>query len=280
MPTHSAGFAAVRTSGQTRTTPAKRGPYDPVVVQTPSLVVLLGLPLWVGPPLLLIIGVTRLRLTRIAFGAVLAGALTFLYVVAFQLLQGQGLPTWIEGLVLWGPTTLAVCGAAFVTDRWLSRRRGSDTDLAFGENGSRLMVRRTVAPLAAAFVGWSVFCGGCLFGPAAELFDLRVSSPPPALVLPLPDDLTLVSADRDCGSEQCSDTFLIGSPDQASLQELTRRIWAHLAGSKGWRRLRDNAGCQRLGWFARKDFCLFVSVERTAPVVVLKVHATGAAQPA
>jgi hypothetical protein len=44
-------------------------------------------------------------------------------------------------------------------------------------------------------------------------------------------------------------------------------------------RLRDDAGCQRPGWFLRNEFCLFVDVERTAPAAALRVNVTGAVQP-
>lgn len=254
--------------------PEERGPYDLAMVETQSLFALLGLPLWLGPPMLLLIVVTRARAVRIAFGGGLAAALTFLYAVACQFLQGKGLPIWIEGLVLWGPTTLAVCGAAFMTDRWLARRRDSSTLPVSAETGSQLAVRRRL--FVAAFVGWSVFCSGCVSSPVAGFVDLRFDSPTPGLVLPMPNDLTLVSADRGCGSEMCSEIYLVGSLDQASPQELTDRLWAHLVGTKGWERLRDDAGCQRPGWFFQHEFCLFVDVEQAGPVAVLKVRVTGA----
>ncbi|MEN3611371.1 hypothetical protein AAH979_17650 [Plantactinospora sp. ZYX-F-223] len=38
---------------------AERHPYDPAVIEMPSPVAFLGLPLWLGPPVLLIIMVTR-----------------------------------------------------------------------------------------------------------------------------------------------------------------------------------------------------------------------------
>lgn len=91
----------------------------------------------------------------------------------------------------------------------------------------------------------------------------------------MPRDLTLVSADRSCGSQTCSEVYLIGSPDQASLPELTERLWAHLVGTKDWQRLRHDAGCQRPGWLIRNEFCLFVDVEQTEPVAMLEVHVTG-----
>jgi hypothetical protein len=81
------------------------------VADTPSPLALLGLPLWLGPPLLLLLAVTRSRVVRLAFGVGLAAVLTLLYAVTIQLLPHPGLPTWIEGLMLWGPTTLAMCGA-------------------------------------------------------------------------------------------------------------------------------------------------------------------------
>lgn len=246
------------------------------MIDMPWPLALLGLPLWFGPPLLLVIAVSRARVVRIAFGAMLAAALTFLYAVVAQLLQGPRLPIWIEGLVLWGPTTLVVCGAAFLSDRWISRRQASRVGTG-SDAGSRPAVRRTAGPLlAAAFIGWSACCGGCVFSPAAEAFDLRIDSPTPGLVQPMPDDLTLVSADRDCGSEWCSEIYRVGSPDQASVSELRERLWAHLVADKGWTRLRDDAGCQRPGWFIREEFCLFVDVDQAGPAAMLEVHVTGA----
>jgi hypothetical protein len=104
---------------------------------------LVGLPLWLGPPLLLIIMVTRAGVVRIGFGAGLVAALTLLYLSVCQLLQGPGLPIWIEGLLLWGPTTLAVCGAAVLTDRWFTRRR--DSDAAFRIRYGRCRTHSTPA---------------------------------------------------------------------------------------------------------------------------------------
>jgi len=232
---------------------------------------LVGLPLWLAPPLLLTTVVTRARVVRIGFGTGLVGALTLLYLFACQLLQGPGLPIWIEALLLWGPTALAVCGAAVLTDRWLLRRRDS------GDVVAAPAARRTMGPLlVAAFIVWSTCCGGCVVSPAAELMDLRFDSPTPGLVLPMPKDLTLVSADRECGSVWCSEIYLIGSPDKAGETELMDRLWAHLTGTKGWERMRDDAGCQRPGWFLRNEFCLFVDAQQPGPGAVLKIHVTGA----
>ncbi|HZM77568.1 MAG TPA: hypothetical protein VFC19_17765 [Candidatus Limnocylindrales bacterium] len=235
---------------------------------------IVGLLPWLGLPLLLIVMVTRAGMVRIGFGAGLAVALVFLYLSVCQLLPGPGWPIWIEGLLLWGPTTLAVCGAAALTDRWFSRRLGSASGSAATATAP---VARWMGPLLmAAFVGWSACCGGCVFSPAAEFVDLRLDSPTPGLVLPIPKDLTLVSADRECGSAWCSELYLIGSPDQASLPELTDRLWAHLTDTKGWKRMREDAGCQRPGWFLRNEFCLFVDPEQAGPDARLKVHVTGA----
>ena len=242
----------------------------------PWLFAVLGLPLWFGPAFLLLIVTTRAATVRIAFGIGLAAALTLLYAAFCQLLQGPGLPTWIEGLVLWGPTTLLATGAAVLADQWASSRRASSAGLQAGEARSASVARRRAGGLlAAAVFGASACCGGWVFSPAAELLDLRIDSPVPALVLPMPQDLTLVSADRSCGSQTCSEVYLIGSPDQASLPELTERLWVHLVGTKHWQRLRHDAGCQRPGWLIRNDFCLFVDVEQAEPFAVLEVHVTG-----
>ncbi len=243
----------------------------------PSSAILLGLLPWFGLPLLLIIMVTRLRVVRFAFGTVLVVALTVLFAIFLELLQGKGLPTWAEGLMLWGPTTLVVCGAALLVDRRLSRRQQRRAQPE-AEQILRATVggRRPVRSLAGAFVAWSMVCGCCLISPAVELFDLRLESPTPGLVLPMPRNLTLVSVDRECGSDLCSETYLVGSPDKASPQELAARLWKHLVVSKGWDRLRDDAGCQRPGWFLRHQVCLFVDVERATPAAVLRIHVTGA----
>jgi hypothetical protein len=237
---------------------------------------LLSLPLWFGPPFYLLFVMTRTRVVRIAFGAGLAAALLPLYAIAFDLLSGSGLPVAVEAWVLWGPTTVAVCGAAWSVDQWLAGRRGSGGEPESGATGSGSVGRRKLgAWLAAAFVGFSACFGGCVFSPMASS-ELRTDAPGQGLVLPLPTNLTLVSSDQDCGSEMCSETFLVGSPDQASLPELTSRLWDHLVGRKGWDRTRDNAGCQRRGWFSRNEFVVIVDVERTAPAAVLKVFLTGA----
>jgi hypothetical protein len=245
------------------------------VVEVPWLFAVSGLPLWFGPPFLLLNKVTRAAMVRVAFGIGLAAALTFLYAVFCQLLQGPGLPIWIEGLELWGPTTLLATGAAVLADRWVSSRRASPAGPQPGAAGSASVARRRAGGLlAAAVLGVSACCGGCVLSPAAELFDLRIDSPGPALVLPMPEDLTLISADRSCGSQTCSEVYLIGSPDQVGLPELTERLWAHLVGTKHWQRLRHDAGCQRPGWLIRNEFCLFVDVEHVEPSAVLKVHVT------
>jgi len=243
---------------------------------TPWPLTLLGLPLWFGPPFLLLLTASRARVVRVASGATLAVTLTFLYAVCAQLLQGPWLPIASEGLVLWGPTTLVVCGAAFLADKWMSGSQASGVSPGSGATASKPVARRGAARwLVAAIVGWSACCGGCVLSPAAEFVDLRFDSPAPGLVLPMPAGLSLVSADRDCGSESCSEAYRVGSPDQAGVPELTDRLWAHLAGTKGWQRLRDDSGCRRSGWFIQNEFCLYVRVERAGPDAVLEVHVTG-----
>jgi hypothetical protein len=233
------------------------------MVATSWLVALLGLPLWVGPPIGLLSVGSRTRAVRIAFGAVLAVALAFLYAVFCQMLQGPRLPLSDEGLALWGPTTLLVCGAAFVFERLILRRPttsdGTEAGVAGSKSDGRLVVTKM---LVAVLLAWSTCCVGCLLSPAAEMFDLRLDSPSPGLVLPMPDDLSLVSADRECGSELCAEIYRIGSPDEASLPEFKARLWAHLVGDKGWVRRRDDAACQRPGWFIRMNSAFSSTLSR------------------
>jgi hypothetical protein len=247
------------------------------MVDMPWPLALLVLGLWLGPPLLLICVLTRAGAVRVASATALAVALTLLYAVALELVQGPGLPSRIDALILWGPTTLVACGSAVLADRWRSRRRDPAGARAAAAPGPGPELRRSPGRgLVVAFVVWSALCGGCVFSPAAEFVDLRLDSPTPGLVLPMPKDLTLASADRSCGSVMCAEIYLIGSPDGVGPAELTERLWAHLVRTKGWQRLRDDAGCRRPGWIVRNRFCAFVDVEQMEPVAVLKVQVTGA----
>jgi hypothetical protein len=108
------------------------------------------------------------------------------------------------------------------------------------------------------------------------MLDLRVDSPTSSLVLPLPSNLTLISADRECGSELCDNIYVIGSPHETSSEDLTARLWAHLTGTKGWQRRGEDAACRRPGWFLRHEFCLFVRVERAEPAPTLRLDVTAA----
>ncbi len=248
--------------------------YDPLVVETPWYIAILGLPIWLLLPILLLVIVTRSREVRVVFGVCLALALTFLYLVVADLVQGRGLPNWIEASLLWGPTTLVMCGAAFLADRWFSQRKAELASVA--RDRSAVIGGRW---LTAAFVAWSLLLGCCVSSFMAESLDLRLASPTAGLVLPMPSDLTLISAERSCGTQMCSDIYLIGSPDGASVQEVTDRLWDHLVASKNWDRMRADAGCQSPGWFVRHEFCVFVDVERSTPDAVLKVHVSGAVVP-
>ncbi len=202
---------------------------------------LLGLPVWLAPAYLLLFTLAPARKVRFVAGAVLAAALTFLYLVTVGLLSGPGLPMWTEGLFLWGPTTLVVSGAAFVADRW-----SGAPATARPEGGWALV---------AVFMVLSFCCGGCVLTPAAHMVDIPIDSPMPGVVMPLPSDLRLISADRDCGSETCSDLYVIDSPDGAGRAELTNRLRAHLEGTKGFELREDGFWCQRSGWFVQAEFC-------------------------
>jgi hypothetical protein len=204
------------------------------MVATPWLVVvsLLALPLWLAPPIALLLAVTRSRRLRVGLGAALIVLLTFLYAILVGWVTRPGLPMWTEGALLWGPVTLLVCGLAWLVD-------GQQPD------GGVDRVRRGATPwLATGFGVLSLCCGAALLTPAAEFVDLRLDSPRPGMVLPLPDGLTMLSAERDCGSEQCVEVYLIGSPDAAESAEVTERLWdasdrgQRVAAAAGRRRLR------------------------------------------
>lgn len=244
---------------------------DPV----PWPVALIGVVLWLGPPLLLVAAVTRSGALRLAFSVELGAILTLLYLPALDLLHSPGVPIPLEALILWGPITVVVGGVATLIDRRHPRQPVLDGAPGSDATGTAVGGTRKGPLLMAAFAAWSVCCGGCLFSPAAELMDIRTNSPTPRLVLPMPRELTLISATRGCGSELCSEIYLVGSPDQASLPELTDRLWEHLA-IKGWKRMRDDPGCQRPGWFFRDEICLFVKAEQTGTGASLRVHVTGA----
>jgi hypothetical protein len=47
-------------------------------------------------------------------------------------------------------------------------------------------------------------------------------------VLPLPEDLALVSRSQDCGSEACGVSYVLTTPDRVAEGELTARLWRHL----------------------------------------------------
>lgn len=241
------------------------------MVTMPWPVVLVGLPFWLVPAFLLLVELTRTRAVRLSAGAVLAVALTFLYAVTVERLAGPGLPIWIEGLLLYGPMTLVLCFAGALVERW--RRPVSHPAERSREPG---WWRTPRAWLVVVFVGWSASCGPLAASPVAAFLDLRIDSPRPGLVLPLPKGLTLVGADRDCGSEACSDIYFVGTPDRSDLPVLTDRLWSHLTDTKGWERRRDNAACQRPGWFFRPEMCLFVDADGGSTGAVLKVHVTGA----
>jgi hypothetical protein len=128
----------------------------------------------------------------------------------------------------------------------------------------------------AGFAVLSLCCGAGLLTPAAEFVDLRLDSPRPGMVLPLPDGLTLLSAERDCGSEQCIEVYLISSPDAADSAEVEDRLWTHLVEAKGWQRRRDDAGCVRYGWLLRHGFCGFASSDPDQRGGVLRFLVSGA----
>ena len=67
---------------------------------------------WLGIPAVLLAAWTHRPSVRIAFGGGLAVVLILLWAAAFDLLYVPGLPYAMEGLFLWGPTSLALCGAA------------------------------------------------------------------------------------------------------------------------------------------------------------------------
>jgi hypothetical protein len=91
--------------------------------------------------------------------------------------------------------------------------------------------------------------------------------PDEATVLPLPRNLTVASRDAECGSELCSVTYELATPDDVPVGELTARLWRHLE-HKGWQRLRANASCRDIGWIHPVHQCLFVR-QRTPGVITV-----------
>ncbi|MBX6749430.1 MAG: hypothetical protein IRY85_07095 [Micromonosporaceae bacterium] len=236
------------------------------------LVEVAGLAVWLGLPILLLWTVTWSRSVRIGFGAALVVILTILYSVFVGWIADPRQPEWAEAALFWGPVTLLARGVAWAVDRRRARR-APNAGAAGGESAAR---RRWGAVLAAGITALSVCCGVCLFSWVAEFVDLRLTSPDSLLVLPLPEDLTLISVDRGCGSGQCSDIYLIGSPDGVSSDEVAERLWAHLETTKGWQRLRDDAGCRQHGWLLRHEFCGFIRNEPGQPDGTLRFHVSGA----
>jgi hypothetical protein len=91
--------------------------------------------------------------------------------------------------------------------------------------------------------------------------------PDEATVLPLPKNLTVASRDAECGSEACSVTYELATPDDVRVSDLTARLWRHLE-HKGWRRLQANASCRDIGWIHPVHQCLFVR-QRTPGVITV-----------
>ena len=227
-------------------------------------------------------------MVRYVGGAVLVVVLALLYAVTTQWWVGPGLPTDIEATVLYGPATLLICGTAWLVDHVLSRRRVSPSAEDAGDTKPRATPRfaqgqtelawsrRLRIWLVTAFVVWSACCGGCVAGPMGEFFDLRLDSPDPALVLPLPEGLTLVSYERGCGSSECGDKYWVGSPDQASRSEVLDRLWAHLLDTKGWERVREDRASITPGWFFRHEVCIVIDDEGGPGARRVKVWTSGA----
>lgn len=239
------------------------------MVGSPWPYFLAGLPLWFGPALLLLAVLTRLRVVRYVGGAVLVVLLALLYAVTTQWWVGPALPTDIEAMVLYGPTTLVICGCAWLVDHVLSRRRVSPP-------AAEARWPRLRPWLVSAFVVWSACCGGCVAGPMGEFLDLRLDSPDSALVLPLPEGLTLESYERGCGSMHCGDKYWVSSPDQVSRSEVLDRLWAHLLGTKGWERVREDRASITPGWFFRHEMCIVIDNEGAPSSGRVKVRTSGA----
>jgi hypothetical protein len=92
--------------------------------------------------------------------------------------------------------------------------------------------------------------------------------PDEATVLPLPRNLTVAGRNAECGSEACSVTYELATPDDVRVGELTSRLWRHLE-HKGWQRLRANASCRDIGWIHPVHQCLFVRQDTPGVVTLL-----------
>jgi hypothetical protein len=254
---------------------------------TPLWIAVAGLLLWLFLPMVLLLASAGLWPIRLAFGALLASSLGVLYggivntlgvappLVLAALVRGG--PVSLEAVILYGPTTVVICVAAWLVEReWLRRRRSA------GPDGDEVRPARWGQGLGSwglgVLGGVSMCLGLCFVSPVADIMDLRFDSPTIELVLPLPDGLRLVSMDESCGSEQCSQTYLIGSRERMALPALEDRLWAHLE-FEGWERVRDDAGCQRPGWLFRPEFCLFVEDASTAAASQLEIFVSGSLVP-
>jgi len=211
------------------------------------------IPLLVAPAIILLGAVTRTWPVRLAVGIPLVATVLFLCAAAGGLFYRPGFPTVADGLLIYGPVLLLFCVVAWLVER-----------LRLGQPRPATNVAAWVLMLG--LFALSVCSWSCLVGLVP-----RVSKEPPSsnLVLPLPDGLTLVDQQRDCGSAECSRAIVIGSPDHASEQELTERLWAHLETTMGWQRVGPHAATQTPGWLVRRRVCLFVHTESPGDLTVL-----------
>ncbi|MEV0272315.1 hypothetical protein AB0H43_26360 [Hamadaea sp. NPDC050747] len=134
------------------------------------------------------------------------------------------------------------------------------------------LIWRQRRPVTQAVIGFRTLLASALgltfLFVAAVVFGIGHERPDETKVLPLPKDLTLVSRTQNCGSEACSVTYLLVTPDSVPVGELSARLWRHLEG-RGWHRQRANASCRDIGWIHRVHQCVFLRQDTPGVVTVL-----------
>ncbi|MEV6971388.1 hypothetical protein AB0M47_40465 [Hamadaea sp. NPDC051192] len=171
-------------------------------------------------------------------------------VAVFTLLVGwivrDDLPTRGEAATLYLPAVFVLIGIGQALDRLFGRDKPRSTP-AFETRSA--VIALTILTLCSSV--------GLVFVAAEPDYSGR---PDDVVLLPLPDDLTLVAHDEDCGSELCSETFEISAPDRPGVAAVEHRLQLHLTESKGWRfdPVRPGHACRHLGWFTDRPTCVTI----------------------